>query len=118
METGAFSLDAFLIRLEHAIDRIGSKRISMDTMEMFFSALENKRLLRAELKRLFQWLKDKDVTTLVIAERGDGSFTRSGLEEYVCDCVLLLGNTGTSMISFVKGKTETSRKVARSVNPA
>jgi circadian clock protein KaiC len=89
-ETGAYDLDGLFIRLEHAIDAIGAKRVVLDTIETLFSGLSQNRLLRAELRRLFTWLRTKGVTAIVTGERGDGGMTRHGLEEYITDCVILL----------------------------
>ncbi len=89
-ETGEYDLDGLFIRLADAIGRIGAKRVVLDTLEMLFSGLRNESILRAELRRLFRWLKDRGVTTIITAERGHGQLTRHGLEEYVSDCVILL----------------------------
>jgi circadian clock protein KaiC len=89
-ETGAFDLDGLFIRLADAVDTIGAKRVVLDTLETLFSALQNEAILRAELRRLFHWLKDRGLTAVITAERGDGTLTRNGLEEYVSDCVILL----------------------------
>ncbi|HTN27286.1 MAG TPA: circadian clock protein KaiC, partial [Burkholderiales bacterium] len=89
-ETGDYDLEGLFIRLGHAIDSIGAKRVVLDTIETLFSGLSNLAILRAELRRLFRWLKDKGVTAIITAERGDGTLTRHGLEEYVSDCVILL----------------------------
>jgi circadian clock protein KaiC len=98
-ETGEFDLEGLFIRLNHAIDSIGAKRVVLDTLEALFSGLPNELILRAELRRLFRWLKDKGVTALITAERGDGSLTRYGLEEYVADCVVSLDNRVIDQIS-------------------
>ena len=89
---GVYSLDGLFARLGLAIDRIGAKRVTIDTLEVLFSALENETILRAELRRLFQWLKDKGVTAVVTAESGTGpaALSRHGLEEYVSDCVMFV----------------------------
>jgi circadian clock protein KaiC len=89
-ETGEYDLDGLFIRLEHAIDSIGAKRVVLDTIENLFAGLTNQGILRAELRRLFQWLKTKGVTAIITGEKGDGTLTRHGLEEYVSDCVILL----------------------------
>ncbi|UOG74709.1 circadian clock protein KaiC [Hymenobacter tibetensis] len=91
-ETGEYDLDGLFIRLGYAIDTIGAKRVVLDTIEALFSGFPNQAVLRSEIRRLFRWLKDKGVTTVITAERGDGSLTRQGLEEYVSDCVILLDN--------------------------
>lgn len=89
-ETGEYDLEGLFIRLGYAIDSIGARRVVLDTIEALFSALTNAAILRAELRRLFQWLKDKGVTAIITGERGNNSLTRHGLEEYVSDCVILL----------------------------
>ncbi len=89
-ETGEYDLEGLFVRLGHAIDSIGAQRVVLDTIEALFSAFSNEALLRAELRRLFRWLKEKGVTAVVTAERGDGGLSRHGLEEYVADCVILL----------------------------
>ena len=98
-ETGDFDLEGLFIRLNHAIDSIGAKRVVLDTLEALFAALPNEMVLRAELRRLFRWLKDKGVTAVITAERGDGALTRYGLEEYVADCVILLDNRVADQIT-------------------
>lgn len=98
-ETGEYDLDGLFIRLGHAIDSIGAKRVALDTIENLFSGLSNQNILRAELRRLFQWLKDKGVTAIITGERGESSLTRQGLEEYVSDCVILLENRIFNQIS-------------------
>jgi circadian clock protein KaiC len=89
-ETGEYDLEGLFIRLGHAIDSIGAKRVVLDTIESLFAGLPNPLILRAELRRLFRWLKDKSVTAIITAERGEGTLTRQGLEEYVSDCVIVL----------------------------
>src|SRR5689334_13487803 len=89
-ETGGYDLDGLFIRLEHAIDSIGAKRVVLDTIETLFSGLSDTRVLRAELRRLFNWLRTKRVTAIVTGERGNEGMTRHGLEEYLTDCVIVL----------------------------
>lgn len=98
-ETGEYDLEGLFIRLQHAVDRIGAKRVVLDTVEAIFSGFGNTGLLRAEIRRLFRWLKDRGLTTVVTAEKGDGSLTRYGLEEYVSDCVIFLDHRVTDQIS-------------------
>jgi len=98
-ETGEYDLEGLFLRLGHAIDSIGAKRVVLDTLEAIFSSFNNVFVLRAELRRLFRWLKDKGVTAIVTAERGDGTLTRHGLEEYVSDCVILLDHRVIDQIS-------------------
>ncbi len=89
-ETGEYNLEGLFVRLGFAIDSIGAKRVVLDTIEALFGGLSNDAILRAELRRLFRWLKDKGVTAIITGERGQGALTRHGLEEYVSDCVILL----------------------------
>jgi len=89
-EAGDFDLEGLFVRLGLAIDSIGAKRVVLDTLEALFSGFSNHAVLRAELRRLFLWLKDRGVTAVITAERGEGQLTRQGLEEYVSDCVILL----------------------------
>lgn len=99
IETGEFDLEALFIRLGYAIDSIGAKRIVLDTIESLFSGLTNTGILRAELRRLFFWLKDKGVTAVVTGESGEVTMTRHGLEEYISDCVILLDHRVDDQIS-------------------
>jgi circadian clock protein KaiC len=92
VETGDYNLDGLFLRLNAAIDEVGARRIVLDTIETLFSSLTNQNILRSELRRLFAWIKEKNVTAVVTGERGEGSLTRHGLEEYVSDCVILLDN--------------------------
>jgi circadian clock protein KaiC len=98
-ENGEYDLEGLFIRLGHAIDTIGAKRVVLDTIETLFSGLNNQGILRAELRRLFGWLKERGMTTVITGERGDGSLTRQGLEEYVSDCVILLDHRVTGQVS-------------------
>ena len=91
METGAFDLEGLFIRLASAVESVGAKRVVLDTIELLFSALPNEAIVRAELGRLFRWLKDRGLTTVITGERGkEGDLTRFGIEEYVSDCVVTL----------------------------
>ena len=98
-ETGEYDLEGLFIRLAYAIDRIGAKRVVLDTIEALFAGLSNQAILRSELRRLFEWLKDKGVTAIITGERGEGTLTRQGLEEYVSDAVILLDHRVTEQIS-------------------
>jgi len=89
-ETGEYDLEGLFIRLSYAIDSIGAKRVVLDTIEVLFGSLSNTGIVRAELRRLFRWLKTKGVTAIITGERGDNSLTRQGIEEYVSDCVIRL----------------------------
>jgi circadian clock protein KaiC len=98
-ETGEYDLEGLFIRLNYAIDSIGAKRVVLDTIENLFAGLTDQGILRAELRRLFRWLKDKGVTAIITGERGEKTLTRQGLEEYVSDCVLLLDHRIINQIS-------------------
>jgi circadian clock protein KaiC len=99
MESGEYDLEGLFVRLNHAIDAIGAKRVVLDTLEALFACLPNEGILRAELRRLFRWLKDKGVTAVITAERGREQMTRHGLEEYVSDCVILLDHRVNDQIA-------------------
>ncbi len=89
-ETGEYDLEALFIRLAAAIEAVGAKRIALDTLEALFAGLGNEGILRAELRRLFRWLKEKGLTAVITAESGEKTLTRHGMEEYVSDCVIVL----------------------------
>ena len=98
-EAGEYDLDGLFIRLGHAIDSIKAKRVVLDTIESLFAGLDNQAILRAELRRLFHWLKTKGVTAIITGERGEATLTRQGLEEYVSDCVIVLDHRVTEQVS-------------------
>ena len=98
-ETGSYDLEGLFIRLQYAVDSIGAKRVVLDSLEAVFSGFSNQGLLRAEIRRLFRWLKDRELTTIVTAERGEGALTRYGLEEYVSDCVIFLDHRVDQQVS-------------------
>jgi circadian clock protein KaiC len=98
-ETGEYDLEGLFVRLGYAIDSIGAKRVVLDTIESLFAGLPNQLILRAELRRLFRWLKDKGVTAIITGERGEETLTRQGLEEYVSDCVIMLDHRVTEQTS-------------------
>ena len=98
-ETGEYDLEGLFIRLDYAIKSIGAKRVVIDTIEALFAGLPNPNILRAELRRLFRWLKERGVTAIITGEKGEGTLTRHGLEEYVADCVIMLDHRVTEQIS-------------------
>ncbi|HEX2200023.1 MAG TPA: circadian clock protein KaiC [Burkholderiales bacterium] len=98
-ETGEFDLEGLFLRLGLAIDSVGAKRVVLDTLESLFGGFSNQAILRAELRRLFRWLKDRGVTAIITGERGEGQLTRQGLEEYVSDCVILLDHRVREQVS-------------------
>jgi circadian clock protein KaiC len=98
-ETGEYDLEGLFVRLDHAIKEIGAKRVMLDTIETLFGGLQDTGILRAELRRLFRWLRDRGMTSVVTAERGENQFTRQGLEEYITDAVISLDHRVEDQIS-------------------
>jgi circadian clock protein KaiC len=115
-ETGDYDLEALFIRLGSAIDSVGAKRVVLDTIEALFSGLQNEGILRAELRRLFRWLKDKGVSAVITGERGEGTLTRRGLEEYVSDCVILLDHRSLDQVSTRRLRIVKYRGTAHGTN--
>jgi circadian clock protein KaiC len=98
-ETGEYDLEGLFVRLEYAISTVNAKRLVIDTIETLFSYFPNEAIMRSELVRLFGWLKDRNMTTIITGERGDGTISRHGLEEYVSDCVILLDHRVQEQVS-------------------
>jgi circadian clock protein KaiC len=98
-ETGEYDLEALFIRLRHAIDQVKAKRVLLDTLEVLFSGFKEEGIIRAELRRIFKWLKEAGMTAVITAETGANSLTRHGLEEYVADCVIVLDHRVTEQVS-------------------
>ncbi|HEY7313940.1 MAG TPA: circadian clock protein KaiC [Gemmataceae bacterium] len=115
-ETGEYDLEGLFIRLGHAIDSIGARRVVLDTLETLFGGLSNAAILRSELRRLFGWLKDRGVTAIITGERGDGTLTRHGLEEYVSDCVIVLDHRVTEQLSTRRLRIVKYRGTAHGTN--
>lgn len=115
-ETGEYDLEGLFIRLGNAIDTIGAKRVVLDTLEALFSGLPNHAILRAELRRLFRWLKDRGMTAIITGEKGEDSITRYGLEEYVADCVITLDHRVTAQISTRRLRVVKYRGTAHGTN--
>lgn len=115
-EAGEFDLEGLFIRLGLAIDTIGAKRVVLDTLETLFGGFDNEAILRSELRRLFRWLKDRGVSAVITAERGDGTLTRQGLEEYVSDCVILLDHRVVDQMSTRRLRIVKYRGTAHGTN--
>lgn len=98
-ETGEYDLEGLFLRLAAAVDKVGAKRVVLDTIEALFSGFSHEGILRSELRRLFRWLKDRGLTAIVTAERGKETISRHGLEEYVADCVIIMDHRVTGQIS-------------------
>jgi len=99
IQEATFNLEGLLVRLEHAIDSLGAKRVVLDSIESLFAGLTDVGVLRLEIKRLFRWLKERQVTAIVTGEPGQGTYTRHGLEEYISDCIILLDNRVVEQMS-------------------
>jgi circadian clock protein KaiC len=115
-ETGDYDLEGLFVRLKLAIDTVGAKRVVLDTIEALFGGLKNQAILRAEIRRLFRWLKDHGLTAVITGERGDGNLTRYGLEEYVSDCVILLDNRVKDQVATRRLRIVKYRGTAHGVN--
>ena len=115
-EVGDYDLEALFLRLELAVSEIGAKRIVLDTIESLFSAFQNPAILRAEIRRLFDWLKERGLTAVITGERGDGTLTRQGLEEYVSDCVILLDHRVHNQVSTRRLRIVKYRGTAHGTN--
>jgi circadian clock protein KaiC len=115
-ETGEYDLEGLFLRLGLAIDSVGAKRVVLDTIESLFAGFDNQALLRSELRRLFRWLKDKGVTAVITGERGEGTLTRQGLEEYVSDCVILLDHRVNDQVSTRRLRIVKFRGAAHGTN--
>jgi circadian clock protein KaiC len=115
-ETGAYDLDGLFVRLGLAIDSVGARRVVLDTIESLFSGFSDAAVLRAELRRLFGWLKERGVTAVITGERGDGVLTRQGLEEYVSDCVILLDHRVLDQVSTRRLRVVKYRGTAHGTN--
>src|SRR5690606_20769499 len=98
-ESGEFQLDGLFLRLSHAISKVNARRVVLDSIEAIFSGFRNNGMLRAELSRFFDWLRESGVTAVITTERGEKTFTRHGLEEYLADCVILLDHRITDQLS-------------------
>ena len=117
VETGEFDLEALMVRLAWAVQKIGAKRVALDTVEALFSAFNNNAgLVRSELRRLFRWLKENELTAVITGERGDGRMTRFGIEEYVSDCVVLLDHRVVDEVSTRRLRVTKYRGSAHGAN--
>lgn len=108
-ETGEYDLEALFVRLGYAVDSIGARRVVLDTLEALFAGFANEEILRTELRRLFQWLQDRRLSAVITAERGHGTLTRHGLEEYVSDAVILRDHRVQDLVSTPGARREVPR---------
>lgn len=115
-ENGEYDLEGLFVRLAYAIESVNAKRVVLDTIETLFAGFENQSILRYELRRLFDWLKDRGMTTVITAERGEGALTRQGLEEYISDCVVLLDHRVAGQVSTRRLRVVKYRGSAHSTN--
>jgi circadian clock protein KaiC len=98
-ETGEYDLQGLFVRLDQAVKAVKAKRVLLDTIESLFAGLQNETILRAELRRLFRWLRDRNLSTVITGEKGEVTLTRHGLEEYVTDAVIQLDHRVCDQIS-------------------
>ena len=98
-EAGDYDLEALFVRINHAIEKVHAKRVVLDSIDSLFAGIPNPAIVRSELSRLFNWLKDRDVTAIITAERGESGITRHGIEEYVSDCVIVLDHRVIEQLS-------------------
>ena len=98
-ETGEYNLEGLFVRIRSAVEAVGARRIVLDSIESLFAGLPNPAIVRSEMRRLFRWLKERKLTAIVTAEKGQGVLTRQGLEEYVSDCVIVLEHSTAKLIS-------------------
>jgi circadian clock protein KaiC len=115
-EMDGYDLEGLFIRLDLAISSVGAKRVVLDTIESLFGSFSNQAILRSELRRLFRWLKDRGVTAVITGERGTGTLTRQGLEEYVSDCVIMLDHRVTEQVSTRRLRIVKYRGTAHGTN--
>lgn len=115
-EAGEYDLEGLFVRIDHAISSVKAKRVVLDTLEALFAGFKDEALLRSELRRLFRWLKDKGVTSVITAEQGEGTLTRYGLEEYVSDCVISLDNRVVDQVSTRRMRIIKYRGTAHGAN--
>ena len=97
--TGEYDLEGLFVRLGSMFAEVGAKRVVLDSLEALFAGLPNEAILRAELRRLFRWLKEKGVTAVITAEQGTNTLTRHGLEEYISDCVIFLDHRVANQVA-------------------
>ncbi|HNU71752.1 MAG TPA: circadian clock protein KaiC [Thermodesulfobacteriota bacterium] len=98
-ETGEYDLSGLFVRLASAVESVGAKRVALDSLEALFAGLPNEAILRAELRRLFSWLKQRGLSAVITAEQGRGTLTRYGMEEYVSDCVIFLDHRVVNQVA-------------------
>jgi circadian clock protein KaiC len=115
-ENGEYDLEGLFLRLGLAVETVGARRVVLDTIESLFSGFTDGGILRAELRRLFGWIKDRGLTAIITGERGDGQLTRQGLEEYVSDCVILLDNRVADQIATRRLRVVKCRGAAHGTN--
>lgn len=91
---GDYDLGALLARIEHAVKKVGAKRVSLDSLGAIFSRFSEANVVRAELFRIGASLKQMGVTAIMTAERTAeyGDIARYGVEEFVADNVVILRN--------------------------
>jgi circadian clock protein KaiC len=115
-ETGEYDLEGLFVRLDHAIRRVGARRVVLDSIDTLFAGIPNLAIVRSELRRLLGWLKERGLSTMITAERGEQTLTRHGVEEYVSDCVILLDHRVIDEISTRRLRVVKYRGAAHGTN--
>ena len=91
---GSYDFGALVARIEHAVMRVGAKRICLDSLGAVYDRFRDPSVVRLELFKVTSALKAMGVTSLLTVERPDefGPISRLGVEEFVADNVLVLRN--------------------------
>jgi circadian clock protein KaiC len=83
-------LTAVLARIGHALDSTGASRLVVDAIDAMEAGFANSQSLRTELARVFDWIRDRGVTSLITTGEHAEFSARYGLEDYIADCVIAL----------------------------
>ncbi len=91
---GEFDFGALIARVRLAAKKIAATRISIDTIAAIFLQYKDIDIIRAELLRLTEAVKELNMTALITVERLHeyGDISRFGVEEFVTDNVIILRN--------------------------
>ena len=91
-EAGSYDLSGIIAQIVDSIQEIGARYVVLDSLGALFYQFENPGILRREILRLVDQLREMGVTSIMTAERVEeyGPITRFGIEEFVSDCVVVL----------------------------
>jgi circadian clock protein KaiC len=95
---GEYDLDALFMRLARAVDSLSAKRLVLDSPEVLIRQDADKAAIKESSERLFRWLRNRGVTSIVTAAEGNGG-SRHGFEEYIADCVVRLDHRLDQQVS-------------------